>query len=447
MAPRVCQLALLFVTVAAHFDAPNFTVDLDRPPSERWGDILEDLLDQHGWDHSFGPVIDFMTSVLPLEDWKKYDLLFQGVGFSLLGLEWMEEIRGIYAAAKKRNLGDKVTTGMLVFFQLFYELLMECTGLVAQHPSGAVTHARNLDIGLPVQNITAQITWVRKGVAELVTTQFVGYIGVHTGMRMNGWSVQANERVVLELGPWGYSKSIIASDILALLEKHKPVGYTLRETLLSTTTFDDAVQKLSDVKLVAPLYFIMSGAKPGEGAVITKNRDGLAHAPAPHENVMLLNQSSTFYLAQTNWDNWIPINKQQCEGTEAALPTWVQQACTKVLKALYGNTGGCMDLCQLTSDGRYERAVELLNQMGKERVSADNMFNILSDDHVEQSITAFTALINPATNSYRTVVRDHRTATHDVENKVFKHTREAGSQLLKWLLKRAEVLVPGSIVV
>jgi len=422
--------------VRADFDAPKYTVDLDMKASDRWAALVEGVLDTHGWDHSYGPVIDFMTDIIPLADWQKYDLAFQGVGLGLLGLEYLEEIRGVYATAQKRGLGDKLTSGMLVFFQLFYELLMECTGLVAQAPDGSITHGRNMDIGLPVPNITAQVTWLRGGKNVLITTQYLGYFGVHTGMRLGGWSVQANERVVLEVGPWGYEKSIVASDVLALLQHHKPVGYVLRETLLSAPTFDDAVHQLSDVKLVAPLYFIMAGARNGEGAVITKNRDGLARND---KSVELLNESDTYYLAQTNWDNWIPIDSEQCRGTEEALPEYARTACTKVLKLLYGNTGGCMDLCRLTSDGRHERAVDLLNKMGKDQVSADSLLKILSDPHVEQGNTQFTSLMNPASGAYRTVVREHRAGENVAPNPFMQRTRETALQLFKWLIHRGKM--------
>merc|ERR1711998_746739 len=101
--------------------------------------------------------------------------------------------------------------------------------------------------------------------------------------------------------------------------------------------------------MVSPLYFIVAGAKPNEGAVITRNRAGLAHSPT-NESVLLLKDAKSWYLAQTNWDPWIPIDKEQCEGTEAALPEYAQKACTKVLKMIFGNTGGCMELCRLVSD-------------------------------------------------------------------------------------------------
>jgi len=440
MVARIVLILCSFILVEADFDAPKYTIDLDRLPSERWGPLVEDMLDLHGWNKSFGPVIDYMTNITPLEDWRKHDFAFQGVGLGLLGFEYLEECRGVYAVARKRGFGDKLTAGMLVFFQLFYELLMECTGIVAQTPDGSVTHGRNMDIGLPVTNITAQVTWIRGGKDVLITTQYLGYFGVHTGMRVGGWSVQANERVLLEIGPWGWEKTVVASDLLALLEHHKPVGYVLREALLGVTTFDGAVKHLADVKIVAPLYFIMAGANPGEGAVITKNRNGLANLPN-NKSVLLLNESNKFYLSQTNWDPTIPIDAEQCKGLEEALPLEVRSACSKVLKLLYGSTGGCMSLCELTSDGRHERTVMLLDAMGKDKVSSDNLFKVLSDSHVEQSITQFTALIHPASGDYRTIVREHGQNEKREPNPFFQRARAMAEHLFRSLIHRAEVVV------
>lgn len=437
--PVVAVLSLLAV-VEADFDAPKFVVDLDEEPLDRWGPLAADLLKMHGWNQSFGPVIDFMTGIIPLDDWKKFDKVFEGIGLGLLGFEYLQEARGIHITATKLGFGDKFTSGMLVFFQLFYELLMECTGLVAQAPDGSVIHGRNMDIGLPVPNITAQVTWTRSGVPVFVSTQYIGYLGVHTGMRLGGWSVQANERVVLEPGPWGWSKSVIGLDVLALLQHHKPVGYVLREALLAAPTFDDAVQQLSDVKMVAPLYFIMAGANKGEGAVITKNRQGLADAPN-HKSVLLLNESDTYYLAQTNWDPWMPIDSEQCKGTEEALPSAVRAACTKVLKMIFDNTGGCMELCRLTSDGRRERAVELLDKVPKDQVSTDSLLKVLSDPHVEQGNTQFTALINPHTGDYRTVVRQHPEGENAEPNPLMRQTRELALQLFRSLTGYAKQTV------
>jgi hypothetical protein len=179
----------------------------------------------------------------------------------------------------------------------------------------------------------------------------------------------------------------------------------------------------------------MGGAKKGEGAVITKNREGLANAP-DHKNVVLLNESSTFYLAQTNWDPWMPIDEEQCRGTEEAFPSYVRTACTKVLKLLYDNDGGCMDLCRLTSDGRHERAVALLDKMGKDQLSDENLFNILSDPHVEQGNTAFTALIHPASGDYRTVVREHKQGKNTIVHPLAEKVRKSALEMFRSLVEK-----------
>lgn len=439
---RWCLVPLL-APVVADFQAPKYTVDLDKPPVERWGPLLANQVDKHGWDYSYGPIIDFVNGILPFEDWKKYDKPLQAVGLAMFGVEYFEEVTGVYLKAKQLGFGDQVTNSMLVFFQLFYELAMQCTGIIAHDPDGRVMHGRNMDIGLPVPNVTADVTWVKNGKELVTSTQYLGYLGVHTGMRLGGWSVQANERVVLEPGPWGYEKSILASDVLALLERHQPVGYLLREALLAAPTFEDGLVELTKRKSVSPLYFIVGGARANEGAIITRNRGGLAHSPH-NESVLLLKDAKSFYLAQTNWDPWIPIDKKQCEGTEEALPEYAQQACTKVLKMIFGNTGGCKELCRLVSDGRHEAAVAGMEKIQAQDITMDKIFDVLSDPHVMQGNTQFTAKMIPATSYYSTTVRtEHPGLSQERTDTLVKEAR----LLIDLMLKIAPFVESAHVVV
>ena len=50
---------------------------------------------------------------------------------------------------------------------------------------------------------------------------------------------------------------------------------------------------------MAPVYLTMAGANPGEGAVVTRDRDGPA-------DVWFLLPPSQFYLIETNDDHWLP---------------------------------------------------------------------------------------------------------------------------------------------
>jgi hypothetical protein len=139
-------------------------------------------------------------------------------------------------------------------------------------------------------------------------------------MRVDGWTVQANERVTLSLGPKiGYEKADLAKTALAFLKGHYPVGRYLRDALLGAATYEDALPILSSLPLASPMYAIVGG-KTG-GTVITRARSGVAtkmqdtsiygnggKAPA---GCGVHNMTDRF-LVQTNWDPWINKTGKEC---------------------------------------------------------------------------------------------------------------------------------------
>ena len=154
-------------------------------------------------------------------------MALRAVAEPIIGEEATAELRGIQAAATE--IGQNISLAELEFFQVFYEILMECTGILAHNEAGEIIHGRNMDIGLQVQNVTTQMRWTKGGKTVMESTQYLGYVGVHTGMRHDGWSVQANERVVLEPGPKiGYQNTTLALTALAfgasLLTADGPAG-------------------------------------------------------------------------------------------------------------------------------------------------------------------------------------------------------------------------------
>jgi hypothetical protein len=63
-------------------------------------------------------------------------------------------------------------------------------------------------------------------------------------------------------------------------------------------TFDEAVNYLQTIDLIAPAYFILAGIKPGEGIIITRNQYKTIDS-------WKLNESQDrWYLLQTNYDRW-----------------------------------------------------------------------------------------------------------------------------------------------
>jgi len=411
---------------AADFEAPRYTLDLDLPPQQRWKAMCLAQIRTHGWENAFGPVFKFINTVVPADTWVKYDAALQAVAIPVVGSEMTNELRGIQAAALE--IGQKVQLSELLFFQIFYEILMQCTGILARDPLGVVFHGRNMDIGLITANITATVTWTKGGEALMTTTQYLGYVGVHTGMRRGGigrkegWSVQANERVALVPGPSiGYKDATLLATILAFAEGHQTVGGFIRNIMLKAPTFEQAIPLLSNTPLASPMYLIVGGRD--RGAVLTRDRKGLTResqdtnakyntggrlpVPPSGGNHRKLGASARdpWYLLQTNWDPWIPQTHWGCDGAMVKYSAAEEAACENYIKNWYADLGGCNDLCQLYSDGRSENATKSMGAWASRDADPEHLMSALSLPPVLNGGTRFTSIMSPAVNHYTTLVR------------------------------------------
>jgi len=67
---------------------------------------------------------------------------------------------------------------------------------------------------------------------------------------------------------------------------------------LSATNFKQALNSLSNTELIADVYYIMAGSKPGEGAVISRNRTRAA-------DVWMIDAAAgRWFEVETNYDHW-----------------------------------------------------------------------------------------------------------------------------------------------
>jgi hypothetical protein len=183
----------------------------------------------------------------------------------------------------------------------------------------------------------------------------------------------------------------------------------------------------------------LAGVGANEGAVIARGRDGLADN---NRSVIRLSEES-HWVVQTNWDNWIPIDSAECRGTIAALPAWVRYACHEVAKLLYGDSQGCEVFCQLTSDGRAEKARTLMAPIDPDSLDGTHIFEVLSTPPVLSTDTAFTSIMEPLTSNYMTTVRDHpngKKITTDTQRGML--SPQKFTELFAALLRRtAEIVV------
>jgi len=369
-------------------------------------------------EYSFKPFLDYINKIVPKDIWTKYDEELQLIAEPLVGDEVVRELKGIVKTA--RSVGVDVTLSELEYFQIFYEILMQCTGIIAKDEKGDVIHGRNMDFGVPVENITVQVNWQRKNKTVGTSTNFLGYQGVHTGMRSNQWSVQANERVILEPGPkpLNYAKSSLLLTVHAfLIERHRPLGLSLRDILLNTgETYEAAVKELKTVPLASPVYFIVGGLK--NGTVLTRDRKGLAQENQDISHVLdifpnpvpkdagIRNLTSEFEV-QTNWDPWMTMTSKDCIAKLATFDQESVKICDEWVEFAFNDPIGCSHVCMLYSDPRAGFATKMMLSKNNTGDTRTRVFTTLNTKPVLQSYTLFTSIMSASKDIYTTLVREN----------------------------------------
>lgn len=367
----------------ADYVAPTFTIDLDTTaPKDRWGPMVKQIVKTHGWNATYGSVVEYMQSMIPIPLPIANDLLdgvLDDLG-STFGEEYWEEIQGVAAALQEVKPAGamNITEGDVVLLNIIYDLTAFCTSIVAQTPvtasdKGIMWHGRNLDYGIPGINLmTAEVEFQTGGQTAYIGTAFVGYVGLLTGMRPGGWSVSIDQRSIE--GASGLTE--MWDNILSWLEGGHDVGMFLRSSLASTETasFDTAVTVLNDTRLVAPCYLIVGGVEGGQGCVITRDRPHSDTSHGVDRGVWCLNSTQVdgWYRVETNSDNWdAPSDDGHGSGTPRRII-----------------------------------AEEGMNAMGSAALDSTSLMKVLSTPPVLNPNTEYTTIMSPATGYYHVVVRE-----------------------------------------
>ena len=179
----------------------------------------------------------------------------------------------------------------------------ECTGLLTRSTTGEINHVANMDQSpATVRNVTLQVQFVNG--SEVVLFSGVDWYWFTTGTsRMvlpNVVSVQENWRTSV-IKHQRVFEDIYAGVIPQIFVFRRSFERIVRSRV--ATTFENLVTEWSNVRLAAPFYIVMAGAKINEGAVIARNETGIA---APNGVLRMLNHE--WYLVQTNYDHWVIDN-------------------------------------------------------------------------------------------------------------------------------------------
>jgi len=250
--------------------------------------------------------------------------------------------------------------GDAVILNLFYEFSALCTSIVAQTDDGKILHARNLDFGFgtaftqDLRNLTIQVEFQCNGQTVYTGSTFAGYVGLLTGMRNDRFSISVNQRFDSDI--LGNLREILEDPNAAI------ISFLIRDVLEKGSSFPDALNTFVTHDLIAPVYLTMGGVKPGEGAVITRARNYTM-------DLWQLNVSSApseWYLCQTNYPHWQPD------------PWW---------------------------DSRRIPCNEGMNSMGRDNLSLQGMYQVLSIPPVLNAQTTYSALISAGHHDYDTYSR------------------------------------------
>jgi len=327
-------------------DVPTVVVNLDLPPSQRWVKICANPVYQQTAQFLVNAVDALLSSlgggaVLNEVGEMLNQFYFPG--------DLSQEIQGCAS-----SLG--IPVGWATLFNIGYEVSDACTSIVAQTTDGTIIHARNLDFwaGMGFTDSLKDMTFIadfqQGGKTLFKTTSFAGYVGALSGIRPGGFSVTINTRFYRQ-GVWEMFYEIIA----AIEETNASlVSFLTRDVLTKRSDYAGALNDLSNVALIADVYYTLAGVKPGQGAVISRNRFNAT-------NVWQLNAPSQWYVLETNYDHW-------------EQPPWF--------------------------DNRVVPAENALKAIGQSRITMSGLFSVLSTKPVFNIQTTYSIMSIPANGTW-----------------------------------------------
>lgn len=205
-----------------------------------------------------------------------------------------------------------------------------------------------------LRNTIVNVEWKKGGKTVFKSVNFAGFVGVYNGVRPQRFTVTANERFDIDGGYVGLLKWLMGEDTawMTLL---------VREVMETADSYDEAVERLSTTKLMAPVYYIVGGNSSGQGQIITRSRDKTLEVT--HLNI---SQPNGWYILETNYDPSKP-------------PLFIDDRRTP------GNA--CMQ------------------KLTRKNVGFEGIFNVLSSTTNLNKLTAYTTLMQVDTGTLETYIQ------------------------------------------
>jgi acid ceramidase len=277
---------------------PSGTINLDLAPEQRWVAL----------SRQYAPEIHALMGIIKKTFGKYAPMVYALVDrdfdnvWKKMPEPYKSEIRGVAE-------GSKLTLGEATLYSAFYSVFTACTSIVAQDDSEQIYHARNLDFGIfPLWNGTdddwemtvllkpllIDLDFQRGGQTVFRSAGLVGFVGILSAMRPDGYAVTIDDLFDMDFDSglinWFHNPD----------DGAKFVTLFLRDLFESVDNYDDALAQLQSQTLVSPVYFIVSGAKPGQGAVVSREKNETLNLRTLSEALA----DNSFYVLETNYANY-----------------------------------------------------------------------------------------------------------------------------------------------
>eukprot|EP00756_Hemistasia_phaeocysticola_P000229 Hpha_TRINITY_DN10159_c0_g1::TRINITY_DN10159_c0_g1_i1::g.131720::m.131720/K13720/NAAA; N-acylethanolamine-hydrolysing acid amidase len=235
-----------------------------------------------------------------------------------------------------------------------------CTSIVARHTNGTMFLARNQDYPKFLQPLLYTARVYSAGMLLYQATTFAGTVGVGGTCVVPGhFAVSIDAR---SAHPPPLDKAIAAAKAGAAV-----FPFLTRSACEGAGNYVGTVDFLSASPMIYPGYFILAGAAPGQGSVVTVNSSAINPDVWTLDKGLPADSSEPWFLVETNYDHQNPPP---------------------------------------TSDDRRDVAIGAMEAVTADDVSMQELWNVLSIDPVFNNRTIHTDLTVPASGLYMAFPRN-----------------------------------------
>jgi len=304
----VVVAACLWCYCCADKVPPQFELDLDLPPRQRWIKIYKQLFGMSDYASAVKSSMEEKLQILRAGGCSDECVKRLSTVYKQRFPDYYEEIVGFTDLFKFVNL----TTDELVAVQSNYEvsilnisgvddLLLPyggpgCTSVLTCDERNRVMHGRNLDWANAhtFAQLMFRVNFTRNKQLLFQSDQIPGHVGVLTGVRLGAFSVSINARR-LEQNP-SLEQFLDCMDAIPM----QPAMSSFRYAMENFKTFDELYKNVTTTPVCAARYSII-GSADGRGTRIQHIDDYDNHtAIFFEEQLQCTNQS--WFIAQCNSD-------------------------------------------------------------------------------------------------------------------------------------------------